>query len=280
MTSESKSSMAAFLMTAAAWACGGSSRAAPCNPALRPYGPIAGMYANHGGSNGPLGCPTNAEHNAERRGRVQDFERGAITWSPDAGSHAVLASWLGANADTVEVRWEATDPFRYDFFIVRWDVDGKNAGQKDADGASRTGGAFNFPIPSDGRYKVIVEGCDGRLLAHSSCKQGWMNAVFVSSNRQLMCRKYADDAVEAFHKQERHGCGYSGARWQANRSAHEGFCMGASYDAVRSERQNRLNDLGRCACRRECLPVPVAMSGPSGIEAGNSASCTQVCRPF
>src|SRR4051812_18305099 len=40
------------------------------------------------------------------------------------------------------------------------DVNGRSAGQQDAKGASRTGGSASFPVQTDPRYEMIVEGCD------------------------------------------------------------------------------------------------------------------------
>src|SRR5260370_35281322 len=58
------------------------------------------------------------------------------------------------------VEWGDTIPFNYDKFIVRWDKNGSNVGQRDVPNGFGTRGVWFVPLPDAGTYSIIVEGCD------------------------------------------------------------------------------------------------------------------------
>jgi hypothetical protein len=133
-------------------------------------GLIAGKWRSLGAENGPLGCPTTPERDVPgRRGRVSTFEHGEIVWSPDQGGQLVVAAYQQDRGLVVD--WGPTAPFRYDFFLVRHDLDGRNAGQREVKG--RDHGRTVIPVSRDGRYTVIVEGCVSRLLRSARCSRHW-----------------------------------------------------------------------------------------------------------
>jgi uncharacterized protein with LGFP repeats len=82
---------------------------ARCNPAFQPYGLIGQRYAELSAKGASFGCPVEAEKNAEGPGRIQNFEHGAISWSPNAGQNAVQAAWL--DDDHIAVQSGDTFPF-------------------------------------------------------------------------------------------------------------------------------------------------------------------------
>ena len=43
-----------------------------------------------------------------------------------------------------------------------------------------------------------------------------------------------------------HACGFTGLRWVANYQTHYGWCIGASHDAVVSERMARAQGIVQC----------------------------------
>jgi len=135
---------------------------------------------------GPLGCAVNDAHApSEGDGLVQDFERGEMMWSPktaDRSDKYVQTAYVNFDRDIV-FEWGDTDPFHYDFFNVRWDKDGTNLGQHavqsdDANASPRNGG-WKVPSSGSGRYRIVVEGCDGHFLGSSTCRQGWSNPIFI-----------------------------------------------------------------------------------------------------
>jgi hypothetical protein len=71
-------------------------------------------------------------------GRIQSFEHGQMVWVPDAANRApgVIAAW--ATDRDVVVDW-TLGHYNYDFFLVRWDKDGRNIGQVDEKGARVSG---------------------------------------------------------------------------------------------------------------------------------------------
>ncbi|WP_279580662.1 hypothetical protein [Fodinicola feengrottensis] len=82
----------------------------------------------------------------------------------------IVATWsIGTR---VFVDWGPTDPFGYDFFIVRWDVNGSNVGQTDINNGPRGYGSFSFDS-AQGWSTVVVEGCDSHVIGSSTCRQGW-----------------------------------------------------------------------------------------------------------
>lgn len=75
------------------------------------------------------------------------------------------------NAD-LHVVWTNTAPYNYDFFIVRWDLNGKNVGQQDVRNGPREGGHFLIPLFAEGTYSIVIEGCDNGTFS-ATCRQGW-----------------------------------------------------------------------------------------------------------
>ncbi|SFK26941.1 LGFP repeat-containing protein [Methylocapsa palsarum] len=146
----------------------------PC--AFAVAGLIADKWNQMGAEKGVFGCPTTAEANsAEGQGRFQMFERGEILASP--GQNMVLAAFYKSGSNDIAVEWAITTRYSYDFFNVRWDKDGVNLGQwavqHDDPNASRTGGNWTVPTKGNGKYRIVVEGCDGRPLSNSECRQGF-----------------------------------------------------------------------------------------------------------
>lgn len=150
--------------------------------ALRPYGLIGAAWGAMGGEKGPLGHPLTPEMDIPGggTGRIQTFDYGQIAWSPNTGPRSVQVAYQAG--DAIEFFWVATEPFNYDFWIVRTDTGGTNIDQKDVKGR-RTDGWFVFRNALPGQtYSFIVEGCDegdieGRV---AKCRQGWMNRVAVT----------------------------------------------------------------------------------------------------
>lgn len=155
------------------------------NDQLKPYGDIGASWQALGGVNSPLGCPLTSEANApDGPGRIQTFQFGQISWSaPKAGSHPILIAYQAGNA--IEVIWAGTQPFNYDFWIVRTDSSGVNISQEDV-GTRRTDGWYVWRNAIPGQnYSFIVEGCNERGIGSvigkgPKCRQGWMNRVAVN----------------------------------------------------------------------------------------------------
>ncbi|KAA2264705.1 hypothetical protein F0L68_06335 [Solihabitans fulvus] len=157
----------------------------------RPYGIIGDRWREMGGEHGPLGWPITAEYDVTDQfgvvlGRRCDFENGQLAYSPNQGQRMVLSVYRRDHTAVFE--WGPTDPFGYDFFIVRWSVTGgqpipptaqENVTQ-DSPGRTRTSGFFLTDLPdnaagSDGKsagVSFVVEGCDGGP-GSSTCRQGW-----------------------------------------------------------------------------------------------------------
>jgi hypothetical protein len=143
--------------------------------------PVVGLIGTKhkqlGGSTGLLGRAISKEKDStEGKGRYQTFEHGAIGWSPATGPKSVQAAY--AKGLDLVFEWGDTLPFNYDFFIVRWDLDGKNVGQQDIKGGSRTSGQWVTHPGTSGRYRLAVEGADGHP-GGSKSKQGWSNSLYV-----------------------------------------------------------------------------------------------------
>ncbi|MGI5129702.1 LGFP repeat-containing protein [Pseudonocardia sp. CA-107938] len=142
-------------------------------------GLIGDRWRALGGMDGPLGCPVGGEQAVPgRSGRIQTFEHGQVAWTPSQGTNATVALYARGNQTTLD--WGSTLPFTYSFFIVRWDLDGRNVGQKDVANVGQAGpggvrdrGSFTTTHGRPGRYTFVVEGCDGRFLDNSVCRQGW-----------------------------------------------------------------------------------------------------------
>jgi hypothetical protein len=151
--------------------------------AFEPFGLIGDKWREMGGEHGVFGCPTSGEYDVPgRSGKRQDFANGQIAWSPDQGQQMLV--WCYPEGDHVRFAWGPTQPFSYDFFIVRWAVGGDIPVGTDKQEDIHSGGAdgyFTVSIPmdqigSDGRhagFTFIVEGCDGSFLGGADCRQGW-----------------------------------------------------------------------------------------------------------
>lgn len=141
-----------------------------------PYGFIGQKWADLGGSEGRLGCPTSDERDAEgRRGRINDFQHGQVTWSPDQGDALTVAIYQ--DGGRVVVQWAPTYPFHYDKFVVRMTLPSGQTTQEDVDGYDS--GSWSVPAGTPGKYTFIVEGCDNRVLHPSACLQGFTVPVSV-----------------------------------------------------------------------------------------------------
>ncbi|WP_214323064.1 LGFP repeat-containing protein [Nonomuraea sediminis] len=124
------------------------------------------------GSAGLLSCPTGPEQDVSgRRGKRQDYQHGQIAWSPDQGDKMVVAAYQQEGQAVFE--WGPSQPrFDYDVFIVRWDSNGRNLGQREIKG-SRTSGKIRVGLPPNwGPITFVVEGCDTGI-GGSTCRQGW-----------------------------------------------------------------------------------------------------------
>ncbi|MFD1113994.1 LGFP repeat-containing protein [Sphaerisporangium aureirubrum] len=138
-----------------------------------PTGAIGQRWAYVGGGEGAIGCPTGAERDVTG-GKAMSFAHGEIVHSPAQGPDMAVAVYQ--DGGTLHADWGDTRPFHYDRFLVRWDLNGRNVGQTDVDAdtyAKSWSGHWSTPVGTPGRYTVIVEGCDGRTLQSSSCKQKW-----------------------------------------------------------------------------------------------------------
>ncbi|QRM53818.1 hypothetical protein [Sinorhizobium sp. BG8] len=148
---------------------------AGCPPEAQPFGLIGERWAQLGGAEGPLGCPTSREGPvSDRPGATQSFRNGTISFSPQQGEQMLVAAHLSGNDIVVE--WGSTAPFSYDKFILRLDKDGVNVLQVDA--GKGTGGRWSTPATGPGTYSIIVEGCDTDLTG-SDCAQSWTIPVNV-----------------------------------------------------------------------------------------------------
>jgi LGFP repeat len=185
----------------------------------RPIEPLLSRWDALGARFGPLGCPTGPEAPiAGRAGRAMPFEHGQIVTSPEQGTSMVVAVYQ--QGEDVVADWDNTVPFNYDFFIVRIDFEGRNIAQVDVKDGPRSSGRWTLhnhredddtttPIADNpGRYSVVIEGCDGHLLATSSCKQGFTAAASVEyrsfgvlSFADLRTPRTLDDVLQ--HKHER-----------------------------------------------------------------------------
>ncbi|TCO57067.1 LGFP repeat-containing protein [Actinocrispum wychmicini] len=141
--------------------------ASPCG--ITPYGLIGARWTQLGAEGSAFGCATEVEHDVPgRSGRLQTFQWGQIAWTPSQGDAMVVSMYYIANH--VVVDWGPTNPFSYDKFVVRWDLNGQNQGQRDLNGG--TGGHFEFDTGS-GWSSTIVEGCDTHVIGSSTCRQQW-----------------------------------------------------------------------------------------------------------
>jgi LGFP repeat len=125
------------------------------NPPPLPFpvgGLIGAIWRQLGGFNA-LGLPTSPEYSvtggADRR---QDFVGGQIAFSPAQGPRMMV--WGRQVGEEVEFGWGPTDPYNYDFFIVRWSqtpgLPTAPDRQEDIRGGPRTFGASDFDVHAKG----------------------------------------------------------------------------------------------------------------------------------
>ncbi|GGS96134.1 hypothetical protein GCM10010156_62960 [Planobispora rosea] len=144
---------------------------------IQPYGLIGARWAQLGGENGKLGCPTTTERDIYQNGvgwagRRQTFARGEMAWSPKNGSKLVVAAW--SDRGYAHVNWRTTDR-AFDKFIVRWtsaaDPDGA---QQDIVGGVR--GRTAVRIHTNSGYRWNIKGCDTGIFG-SDCQKTWTISV-------------------------------------------------------------------------------------------------------
>ncbi len=152
-------------------------------------GPIAERYRALGAGDGPLGCPIGNEIAAGRGGRAQTFEFGTIVTAPSLGASAILSAHQEESEITVV--WGPLDGVVYEMLRVRWDLNGRAAGQQELGNPVRAGGRLSIPASSPGQYRVAVQGCFvGRPGTPIRC-QGWTDDAVVEV-RPLAWPKAAD----------------------------------------------------------------------------------------
>ncbi|GGQ00296.1 LGFP repeat-containing protein [Streptosporangium pseudovulgare] len=165
---------AAVLSTVAlpAHAAGGTSG---CS--IQPYGLIGARWAQLGGENGRLGCPTTSEsdiyqNNVGWAGRRQTFARGQMAWSPKNGPNLVVAAW--SDNGYAYFDWRATAR-AFDKFLVRWaSAADPNGAQEDFIGGVR--GRAHTRLRTNGGYRWNVKGCDTGVFG-SNCQKTWTISV-------------------------------------------------------------------------------------------------------
>ena len=77
---------------------------------------------------------------------------GSSGGAPSTGPNSVQALYLKGPYEMV-FEWGDTSPYNYDFFNVRWDMDGTNMGQSEIKSDSRTGGRWVTHLHSAGLYR-------------------------------------------------------------------------------------------------------------------------------
>ncbi|WP_154490811.1 MULTISPECIES: hypothetical protein [unclassified Paracoccus (in: Bacteria)] len=210
-----------------------------CEAADQPYGLIRDVYQTLGGEGGNLLCPLAPERDGPSGGRVQDFRNGGVAWSPNVAPHAFHAVYrAGMN---LRVVW-GVEPWSYDIFILRWDVNGQNMGQIDVDGDQRRA---DIPILAEGLHSISFQGCDRRPSGTSRCNHGWSNPISFYVNKSGYCRAYSLEA-ESKGQLNRNACRHKGSRWEASISEHYTWCMSISFKDSRSETEIRARDLSSC----------------------------------
>lgn len=169
---------------------------------------INARWQKLGGAAGPLGCPISDEMDtppgtsAHYKGRFVQYQNGQIVFSPSTGPQSlqIVIVYNNPTQHIILFEWGPTTPFNYDKFIVRWNIDGQNAGQQDI-GGSRTDGTFKIQNADfRRRYSIIVEGCDNGTFG-SDCKQGWSNEAYVGASgpQQTQCSPH----ISAFNIRQR-----------------------------------------------------------------------------
>lgn len=167
-----------------------ASTVAGCNPdaipkpcTIFPHGQIGDRWTDEDRNGGPIGCATEAEHDAPgQSGRLQSFEHGQISWSP--GQNLTTAGYLTGR--TAHVDWKpASHHYTYAKFLVRWNRDGREVNQRDTAGGEK--GSFTIDLAQDGTYSFEVEGCDPPAvlsdLGQPRCLQHWTVPVAVTLGR-------------------------------------------------------------------------------------------------
>jgi hypothetical protein len=145
-----------------------------------PYGIIGMKWRSLGAGDGPLGCPLAEEQDHPEGGgaRIQNFERGQVAWTPGQGDTNAQAGWVDGTRLIYDFG-STLPPFHYDFFLVRWDKDGRNLGEDKLVGNS-TGGRWSKVVRDSGVYRLVVEGCDDKGIFGSRCLQGWSMPVYLT----------------------------------------------------------------------------------------------------
>ena len=168
---------------------------------------ILDEWNRRGGSDSVLGCPVNDEREvAGGMGRIVEFERGQIAWSPKTADRSdrflQVGYWLGNFAF---FEWGQTSPFSYWYFKVQWGEEVKednrninkgyclsvydmysNYCQRLFAGTSdkSTGGAFFVPLPSEkGTLRFVAEGCNAPFYPYA-CDQGSSNPIVLHYERR------------------------------------------------------------------------------------------------
>lgn len=128
-------------------------------------------YRAMGGERGVLGKPTGPEKTAaDGRSRTRSYERGMIGFSPATGPRSLQVLYV--KDYRVVLEWGTTAPFHYDFWQVRYDLNGVNRGQDEL-GSDRMTGKWSREFGRAGTYRVIVQGGDRKAIGGSQFKQGW-----------------------------------------------------------------------------------------------------------
>jgi hypothetical protein len=156
------------ILTAVVYATGlaagltGPAGAAECPGAPVPYGLIGNTWSVQ---KYRLGYPIEPEHDVPgRKGRLQTFQNGQIAWVPDQGPSMTI--WAIRTKAHFRVEWNTNDNWSYDKYLIRWDRNGQNLGQRDISGT--TTGWWDFDFNTPGTYTFIVEGRSGGGYHH-----GW-----------------------------------------------------------------------------------------------------------
>jgi hypothetical protein len=161
-------------------------------------GEIALQWRRQRAEHGPLGCPIEKERGTPgSSARIQEFERGQIVWSPP--QQMAVSAYYTQGRDAITVDWQIAKEFSYDFFIIRWDKDGRNIAQRDRQsddvGASSTSGQWTFPLAGQGVYTIVVEGCESHTLSSSTCDQKWSHPVTIEYPSKGSCARGVGDWI-------------------------------------------------------------------------------------
>jgi hypothetical protein len=148
-------------------------------------GVIRDKWISLGGTMGPLGCPLSDERDVvDNDGRVRQFLHGQVAWSPVP--RLIVAVYERAVADggaaDIFVDGDVKEPFHYDFFNIRWTVEGEDTNQTKT-GSGQDGRHVGWQLSAQsGRFGIRIEGCDnGGFLQPSKCRQGFSNPAVVDA---------------------------------------------------------------------------------------------------